>query len=97
MRKKSVKKPDALRGPLLPISEARELLDVVCLVNSILRNGGNMSRAAAELDVARRTFYDMLEKYNISCSDGKLSIGLTSILSRLEIRASFLEDYHAQD
>ena len=77
----------------LPLSEARELLDIVCLVNVLLQNVGNLSRAAEELGIARRTFYDLMEKYGISCSEGKLSIELTPPLGRLEVRAPCLGDY----
>ena len=97
MRKSNAKEADVLKRSFLPLSEAKELLDIVYLINSLLQNGGNLSRAAEEVGIARRTFYDLMEKYGISCSEGKLSIELTPLLDHVEIRAPCLEDYRAHD
>jgi len=79
--------------PLLPLSEARNLLDIVYLANALLRTGGNLSRAAKELGIARHTIYALVEKYGISCIDGKLSIELAPFLSYAELRVPCLENY----
>ena len=97
MRTSNTKETDVSKEMPLPLSEARELLDIICLVNSLLQNVGNLSRAAEELGIARRTFYDLMEKYGISCSEGKLSMELTPLLGQLEVRIPCLEDYRAQD
>ncbi len=95
MRTSNTKEIDVSKEMPMSLSEAKELLDVVCLINSLLQNAGNLSRAAEELGIARRTFYDLLEKYGISCSDGKLSIKLTPLLGHMEARVSCLESYRA--
>ena len=95
MRRSSAKETDMSEQIPLPLSEARELLDIVFLVNSLLQNVGNLSRAAEELGIARRTFYDLMEKYGISCSEGTLSMKLTPLLGQLEVRVPSLEDYSA--
>ena len=89
----SIEETDVSKEMLSPLSEARELLDIVCLINSLLLNGGNLSRAAEELGVARRTFYDLMEKYGISFSEGRLTIELTPLLNHVELRVPSLEDY----
>ncbi len=96
MRRSSAKETDVSEQMSLPLSEARALLDIVCLINSLLQNVGNLSRAAEELGIARRTFYDLMEKYGISCSEGMLSMKLTPLLDQLEVRVPSLEDYSAQ-
>jgi len=49
-------------GKLLTLTEARDLLDVLYLINAIIKNKGNISRVAEELDLGRRTIYDLMEK-----------------------------------
>ncbi len=78
---------------LLPLSDVRMFLDIVQLINAILRNGGNLSRSAEDLGIGRRTLYDLMEKYNISYTNGKLSIELTPVLSYVELRSPLLERY----
>jgi len=81
---------------LLPLPEARELLDIVYIINALLQSGGNVSRAAEELGVGRRTIYDLMDKYGISCSDGKLSIELKPLLQHVEMKVpASLEEYFA--
>jgi|GEM_PF-3376429 len=81
--------------PLLLLSEARDLLDIVYLINALLKSGGNVSRAAEELEYGRRTIYELMEKYDISCAEGKLSVELTPLLRHLEMRVPCLEKYLA--
>ena len=78
---------------LLPLSEARDLLDIVYLLNAFLRNGGNLSRAAEELGIGRRTAYALMRKHDISCAEGKLSIELTPLLRYVELRVPRFENY----
>lgn len=97
MKENSSEETDVSKEMLLPLSEARELLDIVCIINSLLQNGGNLSRAAEELGVARRTFYDLMEKYGISFSEGRLTIEPTPLLNHVELRVPSLEDYCTQE
>ena len=76
---------------LLPLSEARELLDIVYLLNAILQSSGNISQAAKQLGIGRRTIYDLMEKHGISCAEGKISIELNPILCHVELRLRQLE------
>ena len=76
---------------LLPLSEARELLDIIYLINAILRSSGNISQAAKQLGIGRRTIYDLMEKHGISCAAGKISIELNPILSHVELRLPQIE------
>ncbi len=78
---------------IIPLSEARELIDIVHLINMLIQNRGNLSRSAEELGIGRRTMYDLMEKYGISCSNGKLSIDLTPLLSHIQLQVPCLEDY----
>ena len=79
--------------PPLPLSDVKALLDIVQLINAILRNGGNLSRSAEDLGIGRRTLYDLMDRYNISYTDGKLSIELTPILNHVELRTPLIERY----
>ena len=79
--------------PPLPLSDVRALLDIVQLINAILRNGGNLSRSAEDLGIGRRTLYDLMDRYEVSYTDGKLSVELTPILNHVELRSHFLERY----
>jgi len=76
---------------LLPLSEARDLLDIVYLINAILQSSGNISQAAKQLGIGRRTIYDLMEKHGISCAAGKISIELNPILCHVELRLLQLE------
>ena len=78
---------------LLSLSDVRMLLDIVQLINAILRNGVNLSRSAEDLGIGRRTLYDLMDRYNVSYTDGKLSIELTAILNHAELRSHLLERY----
>ena len=93
MASKSYEIVDKEQKELLPLPEARELLDIVCLVNMLIRNLGNLSRSAEELGIGRRTLYDLMEKYGISCSNGTLSIELTQLLSHVRLDVPRLEGY----
>ena len=83
-------------GKLLTLTEARDLLDVLYLINAIIKNKGNISRVAEELDLGRRTIYDLMEKYGISFSDDRLSLQLTPLIQYLELRAPYIERYLEQ-
>ncbi len=56
-------------GSRRSLKEAVEEFEQGCIREALLRNGGNVSRTAAELGVNRTTFYDMLHKYNIDHSE----------------------------
>lgn len=77
----------------LTLSDARDLLDIVCLFNALLRNEGNITRAAEELDIGRRTIYDLMDRYGISCTDGKICIKISPLLKHIEICARYIEKY----
>lgn len=77
----------------LTLSDARDLLDIVCLVNALLHNEGNITRAAEELDIGRRTIYDLMDRYGISCTDGKICIKISPFLKYIEIHARYIEKY----
>lgn len=83
---------DLKQEPLLPLSEARELLDIVYLFNALLQSNGNLSSTAKELGIGRRTLYDLMEKYRISCTGGRLSIELRPLLHKLQIRTAYIEE-----
>ena len=51
-------------GPSL--REAREKLERQLVEQALLRNNGKVSRAAEELDVSRPTFYELMERLQIS-------------------------------
>ena len=80
-------------GKLLTLTEARDLLDILYLINALIKNKGNVSRVAEELDLGRRTIYDLMEKYGISFSDDRLSLQLTPLIQYLEFRAPYIESY----
>jgi DNA-binding NtrC family response regulator len=80
-------------NPVLPLMESRDLLDIIYVVNALLKNDGNVTRAAKELDIGRRTIYDLMEKYGISCTDGELRIKLQPILRYTELRSPHVERY----
>lgn len=81
------------RGQTLTLSDARDLLDIVCLVNALLNNEGNITRAAGELDIGRRTIYELMDRYGISCADGKICIKISPLLKHIEIHARYIERY----
>ncbi len=80
-------------APLLSLSEARDLLDIAYLINALLRSGGNVSGAAEELGIGRRTIYEMMNRFGVSCSNGKLSMQITPLASYLELRIPYVEKY----
>lgn len=77
----------------LPLPDARKLLDMVYVINAIIQSGGHISRAAEELGIGRRTMYDLMERYGVSCGDGKLMVELTPLLRHVELQMPCLEDY----
>jgi two-component system NtrC family response regulator len=48
------------------LKEARELLEKHLVQRALEKNNGNITHAAAELDVSRPTLYELIEKLNIS-------------------------------
>lgn len=84
---------DAGREPLLPLSRARDLLDIVYVINALLHSSGNVTRAAEELEMGRTTLYDLMDKHGISCAEGKLIIELTPLLRHIEVQSPTLEKY----
>jgi len=42
---------------ILSLSDMKDLLDIIYVVNALLRNGGNVTHAAEELEIGRRTIY----------------------------------------
>ncbi len=47
------------------LRKAVEEFEENCIRQAMLKNDGNVSRTAQELDINRTTFYDMLNRYNI--------------------------------
>ena len=97
MRGNNTETNDVEQHPLLPLQDARDLLDILHLINALLQTGGNLSRAAEELGIGRRTLYDLMEKHGISCAGGTLSIELTPLFSYVELRVPLLDNYLTQD
>ena len=81
----------------LPLPDARRLVDTVYVINAILQTGGNLSRSAEKLGIGRRTLYDLMERYGISCSEGSLTIELTPLLRYAEFQTPSLEDYMVEN
>ena len=79
--------------PILSLIEVRDLLDILYIINALLQNDGNVTRAAEELDIGRRTIYDLMEKYGILCADGELRIQLKPILHHIKLQAPYIEKY----
>lgn len=79
--------------PLMSLSDARFLLDMVCIINALLRNKGNISRAAEELGIGRRTIYDLMDKYGISWDKDMLCIKFTPLMQCLEIESPYIKRY----
>jgi DNA-binding NtrC family response regulator len=77
-------KNDEIPETFLSLSEIRELLDILYIINVLLKNNGNVTHTAKELDIGRRTLYDLMEKYNISCNyiPRKMEVELKSILEK---------------
>jgi two-component system NtrC family response regulator len=48
------------------LKEAREALEKNLILKALSRNRGNISKAAAELDISRPTLYDLMNKLGIS-------------------------------
>ena len=48
------------------LKEAREALEKDLILKALSRNRGNISKAAAELDISRPTLYDLMNKLGIS-------------------------------
>jgi DNA-binding NtrC family response regulator len=81
------------KEPILSLGELRDLLDILYIINALIQNDGNVTHTAEELDISRRTIYDLMEKYGISCSDKALCIKLNPILRHIELRSPDTEKY----
>ncbi len=57
--------------PGLSLKSARDNLEKRLIKAALLRNSGNISRAAKELDVSRVTLHDLIKKHNINAEDYK--------------------------
>lgn len=93
MESNDIEVNDMGREPLLPLAQARDLLDILYVINALLHNGGNVTRTAEELEMGRRTLYELMDKHGISCAEGKLSIELTPLLCHIEVHSPSLEKY----
>ena len=93
MENNNIEATDVEQKPLLSLSEARDMLDIVYLINALIQSSGNAARAAEELGIGRRTVYELMEKHGISYAEEKLSIELTPLLRHIELRAPCLEKY----
>ena len=93
MESNDIEVNDMVREPLLPLAQARDLFDIIYVINAILRSSGNITRAAEELEMGRRTLYELMDKHGISCAEGKLSIDLTPLLCYIEVHSPSLEKY----
>jgi len=85
--------PTTEKDQLLPLSDAMDLIDTAFIINSILKTGGNITQSAKELDIGRRTLYDMMEKCGISITNGEITIKLKPIMSNMELRIPYIEKY----
>jgi len=56
-----------LAAPELPsLKKARERLEIDLIQKALAKHRGNISRAAAELDLKRSTLYDLMKRYGIN-------------------------------
>ena len=53
-------------GAVLTLREIRDAAETAAVRHALARNGGNISRAAQELDVSRPTLHDLIKKHNIA-------------------------------
>ena len=81
----------------LTLLEARDLLNAIYIINAIWKTFGNVSLAAEELGIGRRTIYELMEKYGISCDKEKFQIEFAPFLSYMELHAPCLENYISHD
>jgi len=51
--------------PLASLREAREAVERDMIQKALLKHEGNISHAAAELDVSRPTLYELMQKLGI--------------------------------
>lgn len=57
------------KGGRSTLKQAKEKIEKKFIREALIRNRGNISRAARELDVSRATLYDLLDKYQIGKED----------------------------
>ncbi|HPC46717.1 MAG TPA: PEP-CTERM-box response regulator transcription factor [Deltaproteobacteria bacterium] len=56
---------DGLQGGARTLREARDAAEIAAIRDALARHGGNISRAALELDVSRPTLHDLIRKHGI--------------------------------
>jgi two-component system NtrC family response regulator len=55
-------------SPARTLQDAREVAERETLVEALVRNAGNITRAARDIDVSRPTFHDLLRKHGIDAT-----------------------------
>jgi two-component system NtrC family response regulator len=63
--------PTVTIDTLPTLKEARDQSERWLIVNALVRNRGNISKAAQNLDISRPTFHDMLAKHSINAKEFK--------------------------
>jgi len=53
-------------GVVRTLREIREAAEISAVRHALARNGGNISRAAQDLDVSRPTLHDLIKKHGIA-------------------------------
>lgn len=53
----------------LNLEEARNKLEQEYIIEALKLSNGNITRAAAEIDISRQTFYDLLKKHDIDAQE----------------------------
>lgn len=77
----------------LSLPDAKDLLDIIYIFNALIKTEGNITQAAEELDIGRRTIYELMNKYGIIYNDGKISVEIKPILQYAELHVPCLEKY----
>jgi DNA-binding NtrC family response regulator len=78
---------------VLSLQDTRDLLDIVYILNAIIKTGGNITHSADELQIGRRTIYELMDKYGISFADEKLSIKIRPLIQYIEVCSPYIEKY----
>lgn len=50
----------------MTLKKAREIMEKELIMKALARNGGNMTKAAAELGISRPSLYNLMEKFRVS-------------------------------
>ncbi|HOM29085.1 MAG TPA: PEP-CTERM-box response regulator transcription factor [Deltaproteobacteria bacterium] len=56
----------ARAGPVRTLREARDEAEIAAIREALVRHGGNISKAALDLDVSRPTLHDLIKKHGIA-------------------------------